>query len=107
MAFFFLLYSFNVIIIFTLLFIKRIKTLWSLLIVYKCNFNYKEYKSNVYILGKGFHGLHVMIGTVFLAVGLCCVLAYHLTDNHHLGCSLIIFSYYILMMRLSSVNHLK
>jgi cytochrome c oxidase subunit 3 len=28
---------------------------------------------------------HVMIGTAFLAVGLWRVLAYHLTNNHHLG----------------------
>ena len=33
----------------------------------------------------GFHGLHVIIGTIFIAVGLWRVLAYHSTDNHHLG----------------------
>jgi cytochrome c oxidase subunit 3 len=33
----------------------------------------------------GFHGLHVIIGTIFLATGLWRVMAYHLTDNHHLG----------------------
>jgi len=33
----------------------------------------------------GFHGIHVIIGTIFLLVGLWRVLAYHLTDNHHLG----------------------
>jgi cytochrome c oxidase subunit 3 len=33
----------------------------------------------------GFHGLHVMIGTAFIAVGLWRVIAYHLTDMHHLG----------------------
>lgn len=33
----------------------------------------------------GFHGLHVLIGTAFIAVGLWRVLAYHVTDNHHLG----------------------
>jgi len=33
----------------------------------------------------GFHGLHVLIGTIFLAVGTWRVLAYHSTDNHHLG----------------------
>ena len=38
-----------------------------------------------FYFGTGFHGLHVMIGTVFLSVGLWRVLAYHLTDNHHLG----------------------
>lgn len=33
----------------------------------------------------GFHGLHVIIGTAFIGVGLWRVLAYHSTDNHHLG----------------------
>lgn len=38
-----------------------------------------------FYFGTGFHGLHVIIGTAFLAVGLWRVLAYHSTDNHHLG----------------------
>jgi cytochrome c oxidase subunit 3 len=38
-----------------------------------------------FYFGTGFHGLHVMIGTAFLAVGLWRVMAYHVTDNHHLG----------------------
>ena len=38
-----------------------------------------------FYFGTGFHGLHVMIGTAFIAVGLWRVLAYHLTENHHLG----------------------
>lgn len=38
-----------------------------------------------FYFGTGFHGLHVMIGTAFIAVGLWRVLAYHQTDNHHLG----------------------
>nr|YP_009642654.1 cytochrome c oxidase subunit III [Phlyctis petraea]QCI56406.1 cytochrome c oxidase subunit III [Phlyctis petraea] len=38
-----------------------------------------------FYFGTGFHGLHVMIGTAFIAVGLWRILAYHLTDNHHLG----------------------
>jgi cytochrome c oxidase subunit 3 len=38
-----------------------------------------------FFFGTGFHGLHVMIGTAFLTVGLWRVLAYHSTDNHHLG----------------------
>nr|YP_010836034.1 cytochrome c oxidase subunit 3 [Phyllosticta yuccae]WGC90053.1 cytochrome c oxidase subunit 3 [Phyllosticta yuccae] len=38
-----------------------------------------------FYFGTGFHGLHVIIGTAFLAVGLWRLLAYHLTDNHHLG----------------------
>ena len=29
--------------------------------------------------------VHVMIGTAFIGVGLWRVLAYHFTDNHHLG----------------------
>jgi cytochrome c oxidase subunit 3 len=31
------------------------------------------------------HFVHVMIGTAFIAVGLWRVLAYHSTENHHLG----------------------
>ena len=35
--------------------------------------------------GAGFHGLHLIIGTAFLAIGLWRLLAYHLTDNDNLG----------------------
>lgn len=38
-----------------------------------------------FYFGTGFHGLHVIIGTIFLAVGFWRNLAYHLTENHHLG----------------------
>jgi len=38
-----------------------------------------------FYFGTGFHGLHVIIGTIFLAVGFWRALAYHLTENHHLG----------------------
>ena len=38
-----------------------------------------------FFFGTGFHGLHVIIGTIFLSVGFWRLLAYHLTDNHHLG----------------------
>lgn len=38
-----------------------------------------------FYFGTGFHGLHVIIGTAFIGVGLWRVLAYHSTDNHHLG----------------------
>jgi cytochrome c oxidase subunit 3 len=38
-----------------------------------------------FYFGTGFHGLHVIIGTIFIVVGLWRTLAYHLTTNHHLG----------------------
>lgn len=38
-----------------------------------------------FFFGTGFHGLHVIIGTLFLSVALWRILAYHLTDNHHVG----------------------
>lgn len=41
--------------------------------------------ASCFYFGTGFHGLHVIIGTAFLAVGLWRVLAYHSTENHHLG----------------------
>lgn len=41
--------------------------------------------ASCFYFSTGFHGLHVMIGTAFLWVGLWRLLAYHLTENHHLG----------------------
>ena len=38
-----------------------------------------------FFFGTGFHGLHVIIGTIFLGVALWRIYAYQLTDNHHLG----------------------
>ena len=38
-----------------------------------------------FYFGTGFHGIHVIIGTAFITVGLWRILAYHSTDNHHLG----------------------
>jgi len=38
-----------------------------------------------FYFGTGFHGLHVIIGTLFLSVGFWRLLAYHFTENHHLG----------------------
>ena len=38
-----------------------------------------------FYFGTGFHGLHVIIGTAFLSVGLWRLFSYQLTENHHLG----------------------
>jgi len=38
-----------------------------------------------FYFGAGFHGLHLIIGIAFLAIGLWRLLAYHLTDNDNLG----------------------
>lgn len=38
-----------------------------------------------FFFGTGFHGLHVIVGTAFLAVGFWRLFAYHFTDHHHLG----------------------
>jgi cytochrome c oxidase subunit 3 len=53
---------------------------------YNAPFTFSDgaYGSTFY-MATGFHGLHVIIGTIFLTVGLFRVLSYHLTDHHHLG----------------------
>lgn len=38
-----------------------------------------------FFFGTGFHGLHVIIGTIFLSVGFIRLVLYHLTQHHHLG----------------------
>lgn len=38
-----------------------------------------------FFFSTGFHGLHVIIGTIFLSVALWRIINYHLTDHHHLG----------------------
>ena len=38
-----------------------------------------------FFFGTGFHGLHVLIGTIFIGVELIRLLAYQLTSNHHSG----------------------
>nr|QTK22348.1 cytochrome c oxidase subunit 3 [Pneumocystis canis] len=38
-----------------------------------------------FYFGTGFHGIHVIVGTIFLAVGLWRIWNYQLLDNHHLG----------------------
>lgn len=38
-----------------------------------------------FYFGTGFHGLHVIVGTLYLLVGLWRVWNYQLTEDHHLG----------------------
>lgn len=59
-------------------------------------FQYVEYSVSSFTLtdgafgscfyfGTGFHGIHVIVGTIFLLVGVGRLYVYHLTENHHLG----------------------
>jgi cytochrome c oxidase subunit 3 len=38
-----------------------------------------------FFFGTGFHGGHVLIGSIFLGVGLYRLINYHLTKHHHVG----------------------
>jgi cytochrome c oxidase subunit 3 len=38
-----------------------------------------------FFFGTGFHGIHVIVGTIFLLVALWRIFVYQLTDSHHLG----------------------
>jgi cytochrome c oxidase subunit 3 len=40
---------------------------------------------STFFMSTGFHGLHVIIGTIFLAVGAIRIFAYQLTNTHHVG----------------------
>jgi len=40
---------------------------------------------SVFYFSTGFHGIHVIIGTAFIAVAFFRIINYHLTDHHHLG----------------------
>lgn len=40
---------------------------------------------STFFFSTGFHGVHVLIGTAFIAVAFFRMLSYHLTDHHHLG----------------------
>jgi len=38
-----------------------------------------------FFVSTGFHGLHVIIGTIFLTVSLIRIINHHLTKHHHNG----------------------
>ena len=38
-----------------------------------------------FFFGTGMHGCHVLIGSIFLSVGLYRMINYHLTKHHHVG----------------------
>lgn len=40
---------------------------------------------SVFFASTGLHGLHIIIGTIFLSVGLFRIVKYHLTVHHHAG----------------------
>jgi cytochrome c oxidase subunit 3 len=40
---------------------------------------------STFFIATGFHGLHVIIGTLFITVAFFRILSYQLTDHHHLG----------------------
>jgi cytochrome c oxidase subunit 3 len=40
---------------------------------------------STFFFSTGFHGLHVLIGTIFIAVGLVRMIFYHFTRSHHIG----------------------
>ena len=39
----------------------------------------------VFFASTGLHGLHVIVGTIFITVGFLRLVLYHLTSEHHLG----------------------
>jgi len=41
--------------------------------------------ATVFFASTGLHGLHVIVGTLFILIGFLRILAYHSTNNHHLG----------------------
>ena len=47
-------------------------------------FNCSVY-GNCFFLITGFHGLHVIIGTIFLISQYIRIVLYHVTTNHHVG----------------------
>ena len=40
---------------------------------------------SIFFVATGFHGLHVLVGTIFLSVNLFRVVKFHFSTSHHLG----------------------
>ncbi|PRD25163.1 UNVERIFIED_CONTAM: Cytochrome c oxidase subunit 3, partial [Trichonephila clavipes] len=40
---------------------------------------------STFFFSTGFHGIHVLIGTIFILVAFFRIISYHVTDMHHLG----------------------
>jgi cytochrome c oxidase subunit 3 len=40
---------------------------------------------STFFMGTGFHGLHVIVGTLFLLVAAVRIFAYQVTNSHHVG----------------------
>lgn len=40
---------------------------------------------STFFIATGFHGLHVIVGTIFLTVGICRLINHHFTKQHHFG----------------------
>jgi cytochrome c oxidase subunit 3 len=63
--------------------------LFTLLQVYEYTHAYFAFSGNIYgatfFMATGFHGFHVLVGTIFLAICLARVYAGHFTDKQHLG----------------------
>jgi cytochrome c oxidase subunit 3 len=39
----------------------------------------------VFFASTGLHGMHVIVGSIFILVGFIRLINYHFTDSHHLG----------------------
>jgi cytochrome c oxidase subunit 3 len=40
---------------------------------------------SAFFCATGLHGLHVLVGTIFITVGFVRIIKYHLTNTHHVG----------------------
>lgn len=58
---------------------------------------YKKERGTVFYASTGLHGLHVIVGTIFILVGFIRIINYHLTDSHHLGYEAAIFYLHLVL----------